>query len=138
MLIILLNVGLLLLTLLIIFMVVRKLDYLSNSETTTGKVVDRGVVARLGMEVNQHGNLSSENRDKGQTYTIVEFTTKEGIVSKLDHTNIGVSIGDELTVRYDPRDPNKAFVDSLINQWIQVMLLGTVLFVLLIARFVLA
>ncbi|MGJ8640767.1 MAG: DUF3592 domain-containing protein [Opitutaceae bacterium] len=132
------NVALLVLSLLIIFSIYRNVDFLSKSKTTVGVVTERVVISSLGPVVNQQGNLSSEARDKGQEYMKVEFETENGAINHVQHSALGVSIGDKLTIRYDPQKPEQAFVDKWILVWIRVIILGSIFLALLLGRFILS
>ena len=120
----------------IAILAIKNLVFMSKSETTEGVVVDRRVISGLAIGENQQGNLSSSHREKGQEVTAIEFSTDDGNKHQISHTNIGISIGDIFTVRYDPKNPERAHVDNFVNVWIQVLLLSVVFAVLLIARFV--
>jgi hypothetical protein len=93
---------------------VRTRAFLEHSQTAQGRYVDVSANDPTGVP------------ERTVTYPIVEFQTTDGRTIRFEarsgDLSAGRKVGQTVPVRYDPRDPSKAIVDTFVETWLPVLI----------------
>ncbi len=92
--------------------------YLKQQRTVESRAAATGTVVELTTQATARSSIICP---------VVEFTTSSGekirFTSEFGSRPAGHKIGQSVNVRYDPSDPQKAEIDSAMNQWLVPLIL---------------
>jgi len=92
--------------------------YFKQQRTVESRVAATGTVVELTTQATARSSIICP---------VVEFTTSSGekirFTSEFGSRPAGHKIGQSVNVRYDPSDPQKAEIDSAMNQWLVPLIL---------------
>jgi hypothetical protein len=96
----------------------KKQSFVANSVITNGKVVD----------VEQRRSTDSDGYASYSYYPVCEFITADGrtilFTSGIGSNPSSYDVNEEVEIRYDPDNPQKASINSFFNIWMAPFILG--------------